>query len=82
MANTTGKKWGGRQKGSLNKQTAEVKDMILGALNAAGGMEYLHKQAIDNPGPFMALVGKILPRDVNANVSGGVVIQVVSEFTE
>jgi hypothetical protein len=35
--------------------------MILGALNAAGGVEYLTRQAEENPGPFMTLVGKVLP---------------------
>ena len=28
MANTTGKKFGGRQKGSLNKETAHLKQVI------------------------------------------------------
>jgi hypothetical protein len=28
MANTTGKKFGGRKKGSLNKNTTEIKELI------------------------------------------------------
>ena len=43
--------------------------MILGALDAAGGTDYLAQQATRNPSAFMALVGKILPRDINANVN-------------
>lgn len=35
--------------------------MILGALDDAGGQKYLAAQAIENPGPFLALVGKVLP---------------------
>jgi hypothetical protein len=35
--------------------------MILGALDAAGGQDYLKRQAIENPGPFLTLVGKVLP---------------------
>jgi len=35
--------------------------MILGALSDAGGRSYLRGQAIDNPGPFLALIGKVLP---------------------
>ena len=35
--------------------------MILGALDDAGGREYLARQAVENPGPFMALLGKVLP---------------------
>jgi len=57
----------GRVKGVPNKVTGELKDMILGALTAAGGMEYLRARAIDTPGPFLALVGKILPLQVTGN---------------
>lgn len=57
----------GRKKGSKNKFTAEVKDMILQALDKAGGVDYLARQAEENPGPFMTLVGKVLPLQVNQN---------------
>ena len=57
----------GRKKGTRNKYTAEVKDMILQALDKAGGVDYLAKQAQANPGPFMTLVGKVLPLQVNQN---------------
>lgn len=63
-----GIKTGGRQKGTVNKATAELKDMILGALYDAGGREYLTKQAVENPIAFMTLLGKIIPRNINANV--------------
>jgi hypothetical protein len=65
----------GRPKGSPNKTTAAVKDMILQALNEAhedGGAAYLKEQAEKNPTAFLTLVGKVLPLDVNANHSGGV----------
>jgi hypothetical protein len=51
----------GRPKGVPNKATKALKDMILGALDAAGGEDYLQRQADENPGPFMALIGKVLP---------------------
>ena len=56
----------GRPKGSVNKTTALLKDAILQAAEAAGGGEdglvtYLTDQAKANPGPFMALLGKVLP---------------------
>jgi len=54
-------KTGGRQKGTPNKLTANLKDLILGALADAGGRDYLARQAVENPGPFMVLVGKVLP---------------------
>jgi hypothetical protein len=56
-----GIKLGGRKKGTPNKLTAGVKEMILGALDKAGGVEYLYQQARDNPSALMTLVGKVLP---------------------
>lgn len=40
--------------------------MILGALDDAGGQAYLARQADENPGAFLALVGKILPKNIEA----------------
>lgn len=56
-----GERRGGRQKGTPNKLTADLKGMILGALAEAGGQAYLARQARENPGPFLALIGKVLP---------------------
>lgn len=58
----------GRPKGSPNKTTALLKDAILKAAEGAGGeggmVGYLQLQAVENPGPFMALLGKVLPMQV------------------
>jgi hypothetical protein len=62
----------GRAKGTPNKVNAELKDMILGALEDAGGQEYLRQRALDTPGPFLTLVGKILPKNIDANIQGDV----------
>ena len=51
----------GRKKGVPNKQTTLIKDMIIAALDKSGGADYLARQAEENPGPFMALIGKVLP---------------------
>lgn len=55
----------GRAKGTPNKTTALMKDAIIKAAEAAGGaggiVGYLTLQAHENPGPFMALMGKVLP---------------------
>lgn len=73
-----GKKAGpGRPKGALNKVNAELKDMILGALSDAGGQKYLAEQARNNPGPFLALIGKVLPHQITGEGGGPVVIQEV-----
>lgn len=65
----------GRPKGVPNKVTGQLKDMILRALDAAGGEAYLAQQAIDNPGPFMTLVGKVLPLQLTGDKDNPVVIQ-------
>ena len=57
----------GRAKGTPNKTTALLKDAILQAAEAAdkGGLVgYLTGQAKENPGPFMALLGKVLPTQI------------------
>lgn len=43
--------------------------MIEGALHAVGGQAYLEKQAKKNPKAFMALVGRILPKDINVTTN-------------
>jgi hypothetical protein len=67
-----GAEWRGNAKGRTpgvpNKATAALKDMILGALHAAGGagggMAYLQKQAHANPAAFVSLLGKVLPTTI------------------
>jgi hypothetical protein len=58
---------GGSRKGIPNKKTAELKDMVFGALHAGrdGGQKWLQKQRDENPVAFMTLLGKFVPRDVN-----------------
>ena len=64
----------GRPKGSPNKVTAAVKDMILGALADKGGQAYLARQADENPVAFMTLLGKVLPMQVTGEDGGPVPI--------
>ena len=61
----------GRPKGSPNKTTKALKDMIEGALEAKGGQAWLERQMDENPAAFLTLLGKMLPRDLNATVETG-----------
>ena len=63
----------GRPKGSQNKVTAELKDMILGALDKAGGLDYLADRAADprTASAFLTLVGKTLPLTVKGPGANG-----------
>ncbi len=54
-------KTGGRKAGTPNKINAALKDMILTALDKAGGVKYLTEQAKANPAAFMSLIGRVLP---------------------
>jgi hypothetical protein len=55
---------GGRPKGSLNKLNADIKGMIVGALEDVGGRAYLRDCAISHPVAFLGLVGKVLPLQI------------------
>ena len=55
--------------------TADVRQMILDALNDAGGSRYLLEQSRANPVAFMALIGKILPMQVTGADGGALIIQ-------
>ncbi len=60
----------GRPKGSENKLTKSVKEMILAALDEVGGSTYLQTQANANPTAFLTLVGKVLPLQVTGPNDG------------
>lgn len=71
-----GKAGPGRPKGAPNKTTALLKDAILKAATDAGNGDmavYLQKQAVDNPGPFLALLGKVLPMQLTGGGEGGAI---------
>ena len=72
----------GRPPGAVNKTTALLKDAILIAATKAGGKGgmagYLEKQAQTNPGPFMALLGKVLPMQGTGEGGGDLRIQVIT----
>ena len=65
----------GRPKGVTNKDTALIRDMIAQALDDVGGVEYLASVAKSHPGPFLALVGKCLPKEIKAEIAATHVIQ-------
>ena len=78
----------GRKKGIPNKTTALLKDAILRAAEGAGGKDgligYLKTQASKNPGPFMSLLGKVLPMQVTGDPENPSALNhtVIVEFVE
>ena len=66
----------GKPKGTPNRLTVDLQHMISKALERAGGVDYLLEQARANPVAFMALVGRLIPKDirVQGQISLGSVI--------
>ena len=62
-------KTGGRQKGTPNKIDGCLRSDVMESFYLVGGVDYLVKQAIENPVPYLSLIGKCLPKDVNTNVT-------------
>ena len=65
----------GKPPGTPNAITRDLKNAILGALEAAGGPEgsvgYLRRLAIENSSAFAALLGKCLPHTLSTDESNG-----------
>jgi hypothetical protein len=54
----------GRPKGRVAQETADIKAMVIGALQDVGGRDWLAARAQDQPVAFMSLVGRVLPHQV------------------
>lgn len=79
-----GERRGGRKKGTPNKHTTDLRKAILMAAEAAGNevrenggtAAYLQQQAKENPGPFMTLMGKVLPTQVQGDPENPLVAEI------
>ena len=70
----------GRPKGKPNRTTAVLKDAILKAATDAGDGDmaaYLRVQAKENPGPFLALLGKVLPLQLAGDPDNPILVSVI-----
>ena len=68
----------GRPKGSVPKAVKTIRDAVLQAFDQVGGAEYLAKLAQgtqSDRAAFVGLVSKVLPTQINANVEGGIQVQ-------
>ena len=63
-------KVGGRKKGSKNKVTASVKEALTQAFERMGGVESLIAWAQAEPTEFFRIWSKMLPQEVNNQISG------------
>lgn len=58
---------GGGRAGMPAKVPQSIKDMVERALHKAGGVDYLARQAEENPTAFMGLVGRVLPLQIKSD---------------
>ena len=65
----------GRKKGVPNRINHSVKEMILQALESAGGTTYLVEQAEESPQAFLSLLGKLVPAEVRAELGGSLTVE-------
>jgi hypothetical protein len=64
----------GRRKGSLNKFTGTLKEAILASFDRVGGVDYLEKQARENPQAYMSLLAKVLPMQISGPNNGPIML--------
>jgi len=60
----------GRPPGALNKQTKEIKEMLMQSLEDAGGADYFRQLAESNSSAYASLLGKIIPAEVKNQITG------------
>lgn len=70
-----GRKTGGRKAGTVNKITANVRDAFEQAFAQMGGVPQLVTWAKDNQGEFYKLFSRLLPVQVNADVTGHLTLE-------
>lgn len=68
----------GRPKGSVPKVTKTIRDAVMQAFDEVGGPAYLVRLANgtqSDRAAFTSLLNKVLPTQINANVEGGIQVQ-------
>ena len=68
----------GRQPGSPNKTTQSLKEALLKAASAAGDgdmVAYLTKMALEQPSSFLALLGRVLPLQLQSEGKNELIIR-------
>lgn len=69
-----GQRFGGRQKGTPNKVSGAVRQLILDSLIAVGGVEYLKELSRVNSSAYASLVGRALPKEVDVQADSTITI--------
>lgn len=75
-----GNKLGVSRKGIPNKTTATAKEAFQLAFEGLGGHKALQDWAAENRTEYYKIYGRLIPTDVNANVTGNINVH-INEFT-
>ncbi len=67
MAVPKGTRIGGRQKGTKNKTSADVRQQIIDTFEAIGGIKAYAAWAEKNQTEFYKIHAKLVPKDVNVD---------------
>jgi len=78
MAGNRGKPGPGRPKGSKNKVTQCMRELMRESLDEVGGKAWLRNLAETQPKAYAALVAKIIPTEVKTTVEGDLSLNVVT----
>lgn len=74
-----GQKTGGRQKGTPNKVTRAVRELVVEALDDVGGKDWLIKLAKEDPKTFSGLIGRVIPTQIEGQLDTSVTFNTVYE---
>lgn len=64
---------------SLGELNSRIRDMAAGALEQAGGMQYLLQVARKNPNAFLRLISQFIQNDTAVNAAGlNIIVQQIN----
>lgn len=72
-------RYGGRQKGTPNKSTAQVKEAMLKAYQSIGGDQSFAVWARENPTEFYRLWSKMLPQEISGPDGGPIEVTDIAD---
>jgi hypothetical protein len=64
----------GRKKGSPNRFTGTLREAILASFDRVGGIDYLERQARENPTAYMMLLKTVLPMQITGPNNGPIMV--------
>ena len=71
----------GRRPGTPNRVTAVVREAVLAAFDEVGGKDYLVQVARDEPKVFCALLARLVPTQVRAEIESTLPVVVLRDYT-